>query len=110
MQEENKKTGLDQWNERLDNNLESEDTGNTNADERAKEFSEQEGSGDQSDAPLITPSTPLGPKDGLDNTGTQGYDSLSDDGFVGSSGKEDDKNYDSHTGSSSEDFDDPKDI
>lgn len=54
----------------------------------------------------ITPSTPVSPRDGLDNTGTQGYDSLSDDGYTGSSpkpgGNPDD--HESHTGSSSEDF------
>jgi hypothetical protein len=54
----------------------------------------------------ITPSTPTGPKDGLDNTGTQGYDSLSDDGYTGSSSKpaENPDDEESHTGSSSEDF------
>ena len=56
----------------------------------------------------ITPSTPVGPKDGFDNTGTQGYDSLSDDAYAGSSTKPDENPDDneSHTGSSSEDFDD----
>lgn len=46
------------------------------------------------------------PKDGLDNTGTQGYDSLTDDGFTGSSGKpnEHPNEYQSRTGSSSNDF------
>lgn len=55
---------------------------------------------------LITPSTPIGPKDGLDNTGTQGYDSLSDDGYTGSPEKklENPGDDESHTGSSSEDF------
>lgn len=54
----------------------------------------------------ITPSTPVSPRDGLDNTGTQGYDSLSDDGYVGSSPKpgENPDDSESHTGSSSEDF------
>ena len=57
---------------------------------------------------LITPSTPIGPKDGLDNTGTQGHDSLSDDGYTGSSDKpkENPDDHESHTGSSSEDFED----
>ena len=57
---------------------------------------------------LITPSTPIGPKDGLDNTGTQGYDSLTDDGYTGSSEKPDENpgEEQSGTGSSSEDFDD----
>lgn len=56
----------------------------------------------------ITPSTPVSPKDGLDNTGTQGYDSLSDDAYTGSSTKPDEHPNDdeSHTGSSSEDFED----
>ena len=55
---------------------------------------------------LITPSTPIGPKDGLDNTGTQGYDSLSDDGYTGSSEKpaQNPDEEQSGTGSSSEDF------
>jgi hypothetical protein len=59
----------------------------------------------------ITPSTPVGPKDGLDNTGTQGYDSLSDDGYTGSSPKPEKNSGDeeSRTGSSSEDFKDRKD-
>lgn len=52
----------------------------------------------------ITPSTPISPRDGLDNTGTQGKDSLSDDGFAGTSPKADDGDSESHTGSSSEDF------
>ncbi|ACU03944.1 hypothetical protein [Pedobacter heparinus] len=56
----------------------------------------------------ITPSTPVSPRDGLDNTGTQGYDSLTDDAFTGSSKKPEENPGDdqSHTGSSSEDFDD----
>ncbi|WP_449437131.1 hypothetical protein [Pedobacter steynii] len=56
----------------------------------------------------ITPSTPVSPRDGLDNTGTQGYDSLSDDAYTGSSDKPDENPEDdeSHTGSSSEDFED----
>jgi hypothetical protein len=55
----------------------------------------------------ITPSTPISPRDGLDNTGTQGYDSLSDDAYTGSSAKPDEHPDDeSHTGSSSEDFED----
>lgn len=49
------------------------------------------------------------PRDGLDNTGTQGYDSLSDDAFTGSSEKadadpDDSENSESRTGSSSDDF------
>jgi len=40
------KTGLDQWNERLDENLEGESKGDPQADENAKQYSEQFGSGD----------------------------------------------------------------
>ena len=36
------------------------------------------------------PFQPKGPRDGLDNTGTQGYDSLKDDGYTGSSEKDTD--------------------
>jgi hypothetical protein len=43
--------------------------------------------------------------------GTQGYDSLSDDAYIGSSEKpkENSGDNESHTGSSSEDFDDKED-
>lgn len=41
--------GLDKWNERLDRNLESEKEGNASADEKARDYSEKYGSGDQSD-------------------------------------------------------------
>ena len=41
--------GLNDWNERLDENLEPKKHGDTDADERAKDFSDQVGSGDQSD-------------------------------------------------------------
>lgn len=53
----------------------------------------------------IPPAT-VAPRDGLDNTGTQGYDSLSDDAFTGSSKKpaEHPNDSDSGTGSSSKDF------
>ncbi|MDQ8003449.1 MAG: hypothetical protein REI64_01540 [Pedobacter sp.] len=46
------------------------------------------------------------PRDGYDNTGTQGYDSLTDDAYTGSSDKPNQyPNEDqSRTGSSSEDF------
>ncbi|TCD08251.1 hypothetical protein EZ449_12645 [Pedobacter frigidisoli] len=40
--------GLDNWNDRLDENLESNDQNDTLADEKAKDFSEKLGSGDQS--------------------------------------------------------------
>ncbi|TCC90164.1 hypothetical protein EZ428_12825 [Pedobacter frigiditerrae] len=58
---------------------------------------------------VVLPST--APKDGLDNTGTQGYDSLTDDAFTGSSKKpaEHPGEYQSRTGSSSKDFHDGKD-
>ena len=53
----------------------------------------------------VAPQT-TAPKDGLDNTGTQGYDSLTDDAFTGSSKKpaEHPNEYESRTGSSSKDF------
>lgn len=41
--------GLDKWNDRLDDNLESEDRGDTEADDNARDYSEKHGSGDQSD-------------------------------------------------------------
>lgn len=41
--------GINQWNDRLDENLEPEQSGDIDADEKAKEYSEQQGSGDQSD-------------------------------------------------------------
>lgn len=49
---------------------------------------------------------PKGPRDGKDNTGTQGYDSLKDDGFAGSSSKDTDSGTEDGTGSSSRDFPD----
>ncbi|MBC7565579.1 MAG: hypothetical protein H7223_01270 [Pedobacter sp.] len=52
------------------------------------------------------PFQPKGPRDGLDNTGTQGADSLKDDGYVGSSDKDVDNTHEDGTGSSSEDFHD----
>jgi hypothetical protein len=53
----------------------------------------------------ITPET-VKPRDGLDNTGTQGKDSLTDDAFTGSSKKPNDhpNEEESGTGSSSKDF------
>lgn len=42
-------TGLDQWNDRLDENLENENQGNVTADENAEKYSAEKGSGDQSD-------------------------------------------------------------
>jgi hypothetical protein len=44
------------------------------------------------------------PRDGFDNTGTQGYDSLKDMGYTGSSKSADPDDQQSGTGSSSEDF------
>lgn len=41
--------GLDKWNDRLDQNLESEKEGNPEADENAAEFSKKYGSGNQTD-------------------------------------------------------------
>lgn len=57
----------------------------------------------------ISPET-VKPRDGYDNTGTQGYDSLSDDAFTGSSDKpkENPNETESGTGSSSKDFPDRK--
>ena len=46
--EENK--GIDAWNDRLDQNLESEQSGDKLADKKAAAYSAAEGSGDQSDA------------------------------------------------------------
>ena len=50
------------------------------------------------------PFQPKGPRDGYDNTGTQGYDSLKDDGYTGQSEKDTDDGHEDGTGSSSEDF------
>ncbi|MBO9672066.1 MAG: hypothetical protein J7577_01375 [Sphingobacteriaceae bacterium] len=50
--EEDKKhaeEGLNNWNDRLDENLEPEDHNDILADQKAKDFSEKYGSGDQSD-------------------------------------------------------------
>lgn len=47
--QENPVKGMNDWNDRLDENLETEKQGDVNADDRAKDFSEQVGSGDQSD-------------------------------------------------------------
>ncbi|MCX2495979.1 hypothetical protein OQX63_20960 [Pedobacter sp. PF22-3] len=41
--------GLDHWNDRLEENLETETSNDIEADEKAKDFSEKYGSGDQSD-------------------------------------------------------------
>jgi len=41
--------GINDWNDRLDQNLEPEDHNDTLADEKAKDFSAKYGSGDQSD-------------------------------------------------------------
>jgi len=52
---------------------------------------------------LKNPNLPDGPRDGYDNTGTQGYDSLKDDGYTGT-GNPATKGHEDGTGSSSEDF------
>ncbi|QIL42488.1 hypothetical protein G7074_26430 [Pedobacter sp. HDW13] len=41
--------GINDWNDRLDENLEPEDHNDTIADEKAKDFSAKYGSGNQSD-------------------------------------------------------------
>lgn len=41
--------GINNWNDRLDENLESKDHNDVSADEKAEDFSEKFGSGDQSD-------------------------------------------------------------
>jgi hypothetical protein len=43
------KTGLDDWNDRLDQNFETEHEGDELADEKARDYSYKAGSGDQSD-------------------------------------------------------------
>lgn len=45
-----------------------------------------------------------GPRDGFDNTGTQGKDSLSDDSYNSADKNPTIKSAESHTGSSSKDF------
>jgi hypothetical protein len=45
------------------------------------------------------PFQPQGPRDGLDNTGTQGYDSLKDDGYTGNSDKDIDEGTNDGTAS-----------
>ncbi|WP_285008630.1 hypothetical protein [Pedobacter faecalis] len=55
MENKENKTGLDQWNERLDNNLEPERAGDKAADINAAAYSQQQGSGDQSDDPERMP-------------------------------------------------------
>jgi len=46
---QNRDKGINNWNERLDENLEPNAHNDVIADEKAKEFSEKHGSGDQSD-------------------------------------------------------------
>lgn len=43
------RSNLDKWNDRLDNNLEPETEGDAEADENATDYSEDQGSGNQSD-------------------------------------------------------------
>jgi len=54
---------------------------------------------------VVDPFQPKGPRDGYDNTGTQGYDSLKDDGYTGSTEMDTEGKQDG-TGSSSKDFPD----
>lgn len=42
-------SGLDDWNDRLDENIEGENSADPEADEKARIYSENSGSGDQSD-------------------------------------------------------------
>lgn len=58
--------GLDDWNQRLDRNLEPEKHGDELADLRAEEFSNELGSGDQSDEATIG-NNALSPHDSEDN-------------------------------------------
>jgi hypothetical protein len=51
MAEQTNNKGIDNWNKRLDQNLESEKHGDELADLRAEDFSDEAGSGDQSDDP-----------------------------------------------------------
>jgi len=60
----NQNKGLEDWNKRLDENLESEKHGDTAADQNAEAFSRSMGSGDQSDDPDKIA--------GLPDTGNQG--------------------------------------
>lgn len=50
--------GINEWNDRLDENLESEQTGNLDADEKARDYSAKHGSGDQSDESLVEKDNP----------------------------------------------------
>jgi hypothetical protein len=43
-------SGIDEWNDRLDENLEPERGGDEEADENAREYTDLKGSGDQSDS------------------------------------------------------------
>ncbi|WP_285058235.1 hypothetical protein [Pedobacter ginsengisoli] len=51
MAEQTNNKGIDNWNKRLDQNLEPEKHGDELADLRAEDFSDEAGSGDQSDDP-----------------------------------------------------------
>lgn len=51
MAEQTENKGIDNWNKRLDKNLEPEKHGDEIADLRAEDFSDEVGSGDQSDDP-----------------------------------------------------------
>jgi len=67
-----------------------------------KEDQKNEGKRNENNPEGSTAFQPQGPRDGLDNTGTQGYDSLKDDGYTGSAPESD--IHEDGTGSSSEDF------
>jgi len=58
----------------------------------------------ESTANKFSPNHMVEAKDGLDNTGTQGKDSLSDDAYNSSDKNPTVESAESHTGSSSEDF------
>jgi hypothetical protein len=58
--------GIDNWNDRLDRNLEPEQHAHELADIRAEEFSDEKGSGDQSDESAIGNNAPT-PHDSDDN-------------------------------------------
>ncbi|EDM33988.1 bifunctional methionine sulfoxide reductase B/A protein [Pedobacter sp. BAL39] len=67
-----------------------------------KEEQKNEGKRKENKPEGSTAFQPQGPRDGFDNTGTQGYDSLKDDGYIGSAPGSD--THEDGTGSSSEDF------
>lgn len=88
-------------------------------DEQSKKSDVQKAFEDRNDTNVVTSygkepeelieGNPLA-KDGLDNSGTQGKDSLSDDAYNSTDKNPTLKSAESHTGSSSEDFRTKKDI